>query len=277
MDSIRKESVAGMFYPADPAVLSADINRFLSGKKSVSFQNPVSAIVCPHAGYVYSGDCAASSFHAISKSDFDVAVIIAPSHHSNDFIFSQGKYSHFQTPLGNVKVNQSWLSELDNYPEFHFSSYAHQKEHALEVQLPFLQMVKPSAEIVPILFGQQTLENGIRLAQIIHEIQAKRKDKIMIIISTDLSHYHPQPIAEKLDLRLQADLEALSEESLYEDYMSRSLEACGIGGLFFLIAWSKYLTYPTFTTLQYSHSGMVNQDYAQVVGYLSGALSGGIN
>jgi MEMO1 family protein len=274
MQTIRREVVAGMFYPADPNVLTKDIGKFLSDKPISSEHETISAIVTPHAGYVYSGDCAAAGYSAISNQDFDIAVILAPSHHSNQFIFSQGKYSHYRTPLGDIPVNQVWLNEFENYPEFQFNAYAHEKEHSLEVQLPFLQVIKPTIEIVPILLGQQSLENSKKLAKILTEIQSKRKDKIMFIISTDLSHYYPQPVADKMDRTLQADLESLSEEDLYKHFLNKSIEACGIGGLFFMLAWRHNLTSPNFRTLQSSHSGMVSQDYNEVVGYLSGILTG---
>jgi MEMO1 family protein len=276
MQTIRREAVAGMFYPAEPDVLKAEIVSFLSRKTSSANEDHCHAIVSPHAGYVYSGDCASAGFKAIAEQDFDIAVVIAPSHHSNQFLFSHGKYSHYHTPLGNVPTNQSWLNELDAYPEFQFLDSIHLKEHSLEVQLPFLQIIKPKIEIVPILLGHQSMDNSIKLAAILHEIQLKRKDKIMFIISTDLSHYHTQSLAAKLDGALQADLEALSEESLNTHFENGTIEACGIGGLFFLLAWSKYLASPAFKTLQYSHSGLVNHDNNQVVGYLSGVLMGGI-
>ncbi len=276
MYAIRNEAVAGMFYPADTDTLTQEISHFLSKKPKYSSQDPISAIVTPHAGYIYSGDCAASGYNAISGQDFDIAIIIAPSHHSNQFAFSQGKYSHYQTPLGNIPVNREWLIELDNYPEFQFSAYAHEKEHSLEVQLPFLKFIKPPIEIVPILLGRQTLENSLKLSSILHEIQERKNDKVMFIISTDLSHYHSKQIAEKMDSTLCHDLETLSEKTLNQHFNERSIEACGIGGLFTILAWSNYLSNPIFKILQYSHSGMVNLDDSQVVGYMSGILTGGI-
>jgi MEMO1 family protein len=276
MQAIRREAVAGMFYPADSRVLTSDIQKFLSNKPKSVTRDSVSAIVVPHAGYIYSGDCAAAGYASISEQDIELAIIIAPSHHSNQFIFSHGKYSHFHTPLGDIPVNQEWLTEFEKYPEFQFSSSAHEKEHAIEVQLPFLQVVKPGIEIVPILLGRQSFENSHRLSEILYEIQSKRHDKIVFIISTDLSHYYSQAIAEKMDKILRTDLESLSEEAFHQHFLDRSIEACGVGGLFFLIAWSHHLSAAKFRTLQYSHSGMVNNDYAQVVGYVAGILTGGI-
>ncbi|MDO9576711.1 MAG: AmmeMemoRadiSam system protein B [Candidatus Cloacimonadales bacterium] len=265
----RKPIVAGSFYPGITSVLANDIDHYLSNVQTLKKHNDILGITVPHAGYFYSGQCAAYGFKAIQHKDFEVAVIIAPSHRYGHFRFSAGNFESYLTPLGEVEVDQQMVEKLLTYDDFQFIPAAHNSEHSLEVQLPFLQVVKPSARIVPILVGNQTFENSERLANILQQEFADRLDKTIFIISTDLSHYYEGRIAEKMDSIFAANLAGLNIQRLEKELENHKCEACGMGGVLTLMHLAEKLNYGKAEILNYTHSGKTTGDDSQVVGYLS--------
>ncbi len=268
----RNPVVAGSFYPGDSSILKNMINDYLQKAIIKDDQRDVLGVISPHAGYVYSGQCAAFSFNALKKKDFDLAVIIAPSHRFADFDFSLGDYDEFLTPLGGVKVAKDIVKELKDKYNMGTSYYANNIEHSLEVQLPFLQQIKPEAKIVPIIMGEQNPKNSKRLAEIFTEYFKDRIDKTVFIISSDLSHYHDNRIATEMDKGLSENFEDLNINKMEEDFQLNKIEACGMGGILTLMNLAKELKYTGITNLDYRNSGKVSGDYKQVVGYLSSCV-----
>ena len=268
----RNPVVAGSFYPGDSSILKNMINDYLQKAIIKDDQRDILGVISPHAGYVYSGQCAAFSFKALKKKNFDLAVIIAPSHRFADFDFSLGDYDEYLTPLGGVKVAKKIVNELKNKFNMRTSHYAHNIEHSLEVQLPFLQQIKPDAKIIPILLGEQNPENSKQLAEILSEYFKDRLDSTIFIISSDLSHYYNSDIATKMDTRIAENLENLDINKMEEDLQQGKIEACGMGGILTLLYLAKQLNYTGITNLDYRNSGEVSGDYEQVVGYLSSCV-----
>ncbi len=265
----RKPIVAGSFYPGSSAILKNDIDHYFSNVPAMKRHDDILGITVPHAGYVYSGQCAAYGFKAIQQKDFEIAVIIAPSHRYGHFKFSVGNFESYLTPLGEAEVDQQFVDKLLTYDDFQFYPTAHHSEHSLEVQLPFLQIIKPSAQIVPILFGNQSFENSKRLAEILHQEFADHLAKTIFIISTDLSHYYDGGTAEKMDAIFASNLVGLEIEMLEKELGNHKCEACGIGGTLTLMHLAKKFHYDNAMILNYTHSGKVSGDDSQVVGYLS--------
>ncbi|MCK5051819.1 MAG: AmmeMemoRadiSam system protein B [Candidatus Cloacimonetes bacterium] len=268
----RNPVVAGSFYPGDSSVLRKLINDYLQNAIIKDDQGDVLGVISPHAGYVYSGQCAAFSFKALKKKDFDLAVIIAPSHRFADFDFSIGDYDEYLTPLGGVIVAKDIVNELKDKYNMRTSIYANNIEHSLEVQLPFLQQIKPDAKIVPIILGEQNPENSKRLANILAEYFKGRLNKTVFIISSDLSHYYKSEIATEMDTKIAENLENLDINKMEEDMQLGYIEACGMGGILTLMNLAKELNYTGTTNLDYRNSGEVSGDYKQVVGYLSSCV-----
>lgn len=269
---IRNPVVAGSFYPGNPNILRNIVNEYLQKTIVKEEQSDILGVVSPHAGYIYSGQCAAFSFNAIKKKDFDLAVIIAPSHRFADFDFSIGDYDEYLTPLGDVQVAKDIVNELKDKYNMGTNYHAHNIEHSLEVQLPFLQQIKPDAEIVPILFGEQNSENSKRLAEILSEYFKDRLDKTVFIISSDLSHYHDNRIATEMDGKLSDNFKDRDIDKMEENFQLNKIEACGMGGILTLMYLAKELNYSNPKILDYRNSGKVSGDYKQVVGYLSGCV-----
>jgi len=275
MEKIRKSIVAGSFYPQNPAILETEIREFLAQANVPQKYNNCLGIISPHAGYFYSGQCAAYGFNAIKQKKFRRAVIIAPSHRFAGFKFSLGNYDFYQTPLGMLKVDKEFVNELLKYEEFVFFEEAHYSEHSLEVQLPFLQIINPDATIVPIIFGNQNAENAVILANILKNAFAERLDETVFIISSDLSHYYDDETARKMDMRLVHYVKEQMIEELERDLQIRLVEACGFAGILVLLHLAKEFHFEKVDTLHYSNSGDVNGDYSQVVGYLSSVIYSG--
>ena len=272
MKSIREPLVAGTFYPDNENELSIMLeNQAL--KVTNNFKNSnILGIISPHAGYIYSLKTAMEGYSILKNKKFKHVIIISPSHHYNNFKFSVGNYSFYKTPLGLVKVNSEFVSSLLEYQEVIFNPNAHLGEHAIEVQLPILQYYFPHVDIVPIIFGEQNLSNGNRLAEILLEVFKDCWDDIVVIISSDLSHYHNFEIAKQMDHLLINSLSNFDSNDLNEIIKNRVAEACGIGGIFTLIELAKKLHFDKFRNLRYSSSGETYGDYKKVVGYLSSVV-----
>ncbi|MBW6516326.1 MAG: AmmeMemoRadiSam system protein B [Candidatus Cloacimonetes bacterium] len=271
MKSICKPVVAGSFYSSNPDILKKEIQGYIDNITDSMPDNLVDilGVISPHAGYIYSGQCAAYSYKALKSKDFNTAVIIAPSHQSGDFYYSVGDYDSCETPLGEVEVDRDLVKKMLSDSKFVFYHYAHSREHSLEVQLPFLQIINPQAKILPILIGYQYDQSSLYLSQKLAELFKDKMDKTVFIISSDLSHYHSHTQAEQMDKRLAEAIEKLEIETVDQLVKERKSEACGFGGILTIMNLTKLLNYTKVKTLKYMHSGTTSGDYNHVVGYLS--------
>ncbi|MBT4575746.1 MAG: AmmeMemoRadiSam system protein B [Candidatus Cloacimonetes bacterium] len=268
----RNPVVAGSFYPGDSSVLTKQINNYLQNANIKLEEEELLGVISPHAGYVYSGQCAAFSFKALQQKEFDTAVIIAPSHRFADFDFSVGDYDEYLTPLGGVKVAKDIVNELKNKYNMGTTYHASNIEHSLEVQLPFLQKIKPDAVIVPILLGKQSLENSEKLAAILAECFEEKLERTVFIVSSDLSHYYESDVATAMDNELLKNFEDMDFNKMGSDFQLGKIEACGMGGILTLMNLAKHFDYKGIENLDYRNSGDVSGDYKQVVGYLSSCV-----
>ena len=266
---IRNPVVAGGFYPGAQKVLEEQVKAFIENVKMKEKFKDILGIISPHAGYVYSGQCAAYGFKALQQKDFETAVIIAPSHRFGNFKYSAGDYEEYITPLGKIKVNKKLTKQLLEYDEFDFFPLAHNSEHSLEVQLPFLQIINQKAQIVPILLGNQNVENSRNLAKILAEVFKDKLTTTVFIISTDLSHYYDSDTASNMDLELASKIETMQINEVERLFNEHRSEACGFGGILTLLHLAKKLHYTQLKNLKYTHSGEVSGDFKQVVGYLA--------
>ncbi len=230
--NVRQAAVAGGFYPADPKTLLAMMDDMLAHAASsqppitVPTNDPILAVVAPHAGYQFSGPVAAYTYAALKGRKFSRVVVIAPSHFEAFDFTSVYEGDAYATPLGTVPVDKAFAKQLAQMsPTIQLSSRGHTPtkegaEHAVEVELPWLQRVLGNFQLVPIVMGDQSYESsralGVALAKL---IQGKDKDTL-IVASSDLSHYHPYDEAVKIDHKTLTALQAWDYFS-----MSRNFEA----------------------------------------------------
>jgi AmmeMemoRadiSam system protein B len=262
---IKKSVVAGSFYPDDKNSLNSLLNNFVKAPKEIN-HNKMYAMISPHAGFVYSGQTAGSIYGVAKKYNFKNAIIVAPSHYNNSCDFFVGNYDYYQTPLGNLRTNKEIIQKLIAKPGFSFMTSIDAKEHSLETQLPFLYYINPDIKIVPIIFVRQNLLNAKRLADYLLEYIT---DDTLLVISTDLSHFHNATRAQEMDKALIDFVQNNDSDGLYVSISNKIVEACGFGGILSLLIINRTLKNIQMDCLTYSHSGFTTDDHNSVVGYMS--------
>jgi AmmeMemoRadiSam system protein B len=244
-----------MFYPNDPRELQAQVDRFLD---HVAYLGPApKAIIAPHAGYVYSGPVAASVYARLREASSRIhrVVLLGPSHRLGFRGIAITKLKAFATPLGEIQVDQKALESICHLPGVQLLEKAHDREHSLEVHLPFLQEVLTEFSLVPLVVGEAKPE---QVGAVLEALWGGAET--LIVISSDLSHYHDYETARYLD---QSTSKAI-EELRYEDIGYES--ACGrnpVNGLLWLSRQRGY----TVETVDLRNSGDTAGPRDQVVGY----------
>lgn len=251
----RQPTVAGLFYPANPSQLSHMLENFL--QHSDTGTQPPKAIIAPHAGYVYSGPVAASAYARLKPAHATITrvVLMGPSHRVGFQGLAVSEADAFVTPLGTIAVDQEATAKLCGLPFVGYLEAAHSQEHSLEVHLPFLQTVLDNFKLVPVVTGDATPP---QVAQVLDCLWGG--PETLIVISSDLSHYHDYLTAKKLDQATSTLIEHLQYEQLSHD------AACGkvpVSGLLKL-ARDKSLA---IKTIDLRNSGDTAGDKNRVVGY----------
>lgn len=191
---VRPAAAAGLFYPGDPAELSSTVEALLGAARASA--RAAKAVIVPHAGYAYSGPVAAEAYGSLGPHARSLrrVVLLGPSHRVWFRGLAVPEAREFATPLGNVRLDGASLDEVRRLPAVILSDVPHALEHSLEVQLPFLQRIAPAAEIVPIIAGDAAPTD---VAAVIDALWGDADT--LIIVSSDLSHYHPYRYAQALD------------------------------------------------------------------------------
>ncbi|MBD3415171.1 MAG: AmmeMemoRadiSam system protein B [Candidatus Aminicenantes bacterium] len=261
---IRQPYVAGYFYPKDPDELKAMIQKMVPPKAS---KHKAKCIISPHAGYIYSGNVAGSVFSSTQLPDN--FVLLGPSHVYMDSRIAIMKHGSWQTPLGDVPINEELAEfiarESDSVSE---EEAAHKKEHSLEVQLPFLQFYKKNFQIVPICVSydadyQDLQELGKAVAKGIKQME---KDTL-IIASTDMSHQETQEVAQRKDQKAFYQILDLNAQKLVQVVKKENISMCGFQPTAAAIIAALELGATKATLVKYQTSGDVTGDFDQVVGY----------
>ncbi|MEA3348200.1 MAG: AmmeMemoRadiSam system protein B, partial [Pseudomonadota bacterium] len=264
--------VAGTFYTDDPVALRSEIEGYLAQAKAsaIDESEPV-ALVVPHAGYSFSGAVAADAYRLIKGCKFDLVVVVAPTHHhyfDGISIYSAGNY---MTPLGEVEVDRELAAELiGKCPEINFVPEAHRFEHSLEVQLPFLQVALGDFTLLPMIMGRQGWSQALKLAEIVAQLAADRR--LLLIASTDLSHFHNAAVAQRLDQQIVKAVAAFDPAAFWSLIENSQAEACGAGPLLSVMLAAQKIGADRSQILTYRHSGEVCGDNSRVVGYMSAAF-----
>ncbi|MDD3807485.1 MAG: AmmeMemoRadiSam system protein B [Candidatus Marinimicrobia bacterium] len=268
---IRKPSVAGQFYPASPQELQRMIGEYLNRAQMREIKGKIAGLIVPHAGYIFSGQRAAEAYKALVGKSYNNVVVVSPSHQEFFDYLSIYPGDGYETPLGIIKRTLDFDDLVDSSPGCRFSETGHRFEHALEVQLPFLQVVlKEPFCLLPMVIGNQNEANIEHLAAFLKKIKAKDPD-VLIIASSDLSHFHRASVAYEMDNTWINAMKAYDVHRLKEYFFSDTCEACGGGGI---IAVMKALQSDKTSILVtgYTHSGEINMDHSSVVGYTSAII-----
>ena len=271
---VRKPVVAGAFYDGDKALLAARIDAYLSAVKDLpAISGDVRALVCPHAGYVYSGQTAAYAYRLVQGKPYETVVIVGTSHYYGFDGCSIYLKGGFETPLGVVPVDEELAARIAKASGFSYVAEAHAKEHSVEVQVPFIQRALPGAKIVPIVVGYPTRRNVHSLADGLAE--AVRNKKVLIVASTDLSHYLPKAEANSVDAKTISLVQNINADTLITRCERGENIMCGGGGVAAMLIALKKAGQPQVEILRYSDSSESTGDEGQVVGYLAAAVTVG--
>lgn len=264
---IRDAVVAGYFYPGRPESLLRTLEELIDVT-----EEKISAIsiVVPHAGYIYSGKVAGKVYGRIQPPD--LAIILGPNHTGLGPEVSLFSGEAFRTPFGLVKVNRDLVKLLLEYSNLISpDTLAHKREHSLEVQVPFLQYLNPDIEIVPLCIGHLSLEEirelGDALSQAVAQFEDSTGRDVLIVASSDFSHYEPQAIANTKDLLAINEILNLSEEGLLRVVYQERISMCGVFPVAITICASKLLGAEKAVLVDYKTSGDITGDYSAVVGY----------
>lgn len=271
MESIREPAVSGTFYPSSPSKLKEQIRAYLEAAATKQEYKSLFGLVAPHAGYLYSGQTAAYAYSTI-KTEYNTAIILSPSHREyfpGICIYNGDAY---RTPLGLAPVNKLVREKLVfDSPNIFEGIDGHRNEHAVEVQIPFLQMVLNNFTIVPIVIGDQRKSFLYELA---YKLAGAVDEKTIIIASSDLSHFFPKDAANKLDERVENSIEKFDYEALMSDLEASKCEACGGGAIVAMMKTADLLQKKSSKVLARTNSGDITGDYSEVVGYLSAIIYG---
>lgn len=275
---VRPSPVAGSWYAGTRKALQAQIegcftHRLGPGKvPKVEGEGPRSIVglICPHAGYAYSGHVAAHAYHRLAEDGRpDIVVLFGPNHWGMGSALATVKEGTWRTPLGDVEVDGQVADRIVQESRIVDMDYsAHAREHSIEMQLPFLQYLYDQAfKFVPVCFLMQDLETSREVGKAVARVLSGKN--ALVIASTDMTHYEPQPMAERKDkMAIDAILE-LDEAKLYSTVESRRISMCGYGPTVALITAVKALGAGKAQLLCYKTSGDVVGDYSSVVGYAS--------
>ena len=271
----RAPAVAGTWYPATAGALTRDVDAHLAGAGDWR-EGPVQAIVAPHAGMMFSGPVGAWAYKAAAAGQYEVIALVGPSH----FVAFDGVALYpdgvFATPLGDVPIDADAARALAHASVVREMPSAHRREHALEMQLPFICRVLPGIPIVPLLIGGQTRDTIIALGDAL--AAAFRTRRALLVASTDLSHYFDAATAASLDGAVCARLAAFDPEGLlerYEGYPEHErgrYVACGGGAAIAVMLAARALGATAGRVLKYGHSGEISGDHTGVVGYVAAAF-----
>ena len=270
-EKIRESAIAGSWYSDHPQTLKGQIGTYLDRVQPVPLGGTLVGLIVPHAGYLYSGGVAACAYKTLLEQPFDRVLILAPSHRASFPGASVYRFGGYRTPLGIVPLDEELIDALcQDSTLFHYVSRAETQEHSLEIQLPFLQVVLPTFRLTPILMGDQSLPTCRKLADAI--IRACEKERVLLIASTDLSHFHPDQEAKRLDQVVIDRVSAFDPVGLAEALRNGACEACGGGPMITVMLAAQELGANKAKILRYAHSGDVTGDMRGVVGYLAAAF-----
>ena len=271
MSEIREPSVSGSFYPSNPDVLRADIEGYLAKVPAQDVAGDIRGLVLPHAGYMYSGPTAAYGYKALSGRHYDTVIILAPSHQSFFVGAAVQEAGGYRTPLGVVEIDEALARELSRSEDVvHVDPKMHRREHAIEVQIPFLQCVLSDFRIVPLIMGTaQDPQGSLELGALIYDTIKNREGSCLILGSSDLSHYYPYGFAVGMDKVAIGLLERFDLEGMSRGLVTGEYEACGAGAILATMDVCKKLGASRSKVLHYENSGDVTGDRNEVVGYAS--------
>jgi AmmeMemoRadiSam system protein B len=270
--TVRRSVYAGRWYPGDARGLRKMIQEFLDNVPPQALKGELLGLISPHAGYAYSGQTAAYAYAQLRPSSFAKVVVVSPVHHAYPGRFGTSDKDYYETPLGLVPVDHDLLEAVEK--QVHVNRVSQDPEHSLEIQLPFLQHVLGDLSLVPIMMGDQDWESASELGKALASVilSEAKGDHVLLVASTDLSHFHPYDVAVRLDQMVLDHIAAYDPQGLMATLAMGKAEACGGGPVAAVMVAAQELGANQAAVLKYMNSGDVSGDRSSVVGYAAVAL-----
>jgi len=275
ISEFRPSPIAGRWYDKDPVRLARQIDAFLDQASLPPLNGEVVGLIAPHAGHIYSGLTAAYAFRSVRGQHFDLVVVISPLHgfHPADALTSAHKA--YQTPLGPVWIDTGLVKSLDEKMRLDYgwglTYIGRDQEHSLEIELPFLQRALPdSFKLLPVMLRTQEPALIRQFASALASVLVDRK--VLLVASTDLSHFFPERTANGLDEAMLAQVAAFSPEGVLQAEREEKGFACGVAAVAAVLWSARELGATSAVILHHSTSGEKTGDYDSVVGYGAAAI-----
>lgn len=273
---IRKPAVAGLFYELNPDSLRKQIewcfyNQLGPGSiPEIGNKREIKGVIAPHAGYLYSGPVAAHTYHELAKDGFpETFVILCPNHTGMGSGLSTTTGT-WETPLGPVDIDEELANHMmANIGILDSDPAAHLKEHSAEVQLPFLQYFNKDFKFVPVTMWMQDIETATEVGTAIHQAVMELDKDVVVIASTDFTHYQPQDVAYNQDMRVLEAIEKMDERLMMSRVIEMNVSMCGYGPVAGTIVASKKMGATACELKKYATSGDTTGDKSSVVAYAS--------
>ena len=271
---VRPAAVAGTWYPNNEAQLEAALDVHLAAVAPASQGSCPRALIAPHAGLMYSGPVAAYAYALVRGCQYSAVVLVGPSH----FVAFQGvsiwPRGAWETPFGDVPIAEELAGAIaERSRDITEHPAAHNREHSLEMQLPFIARLLPNVPIVPLVMGYQTRTTALDLGQTLADaLEAHGERDVLIVASSDLSHYENAETASRLDAVVLQCVAEFSAERLMDAVEHEPRHACGGGPMVSVLSAASQLGCTRSQVLHYGDSGDVSGDKSAVVGYMAGAI-----
>jgi AmmeMemoRadiSam system protein B len=271
---LRPSPIAGQWYEGNPQALAAEVDGFIEHARLPELEGEVLAVISPHAGHVYSGPVAGYAFAAIRHLQPDVVAVLSPLHQPYPGAVFTTTHAAYWTPLGEIPVAADLVERINGrlmeHTDESIRAIRHDREHSLEIELPFLQRIysKPF-RLVPIMVKDQDPEFTTILGEALFE--TLQGQNAVVVGSTDLSHFFPGRTADRLDERMLAAMQKLSVREMVGLDQREEGFACGLGAVSAVIQYSILAGARQGVLLKHANSGDITGDYSSVVGY--GALA----
>lgn len=262
---IRPSPIAGRWYPNHPQLLARSVDAYIANATTPAIYGQLMGILAPHAGHRFSGPVAGYAYKAVKGMDIDVVALIGPSHHPYTETLLTSAHDAYETPLGVVPVAHDLIAELT--PALPLAPVRDDPEHALEIELPFLQRALNDFRLIPITMLDQSLEMAQQVGNALADVLRNRK--ALLVASSDLSHFYSQPQANELDRRVMNAVDAFDPTAVIAAQADGRKIACGHGAIAAVMIAARQLGADTASVVHYATSGDITRDYMQVVGYTS--------
>jgi AmmeMemoRadiSam system protein B len=260
---IRPPAVAGRFYPSDPQELARQIDEYAPGGTAKA---GACACVVPHAGYMYSGRVAGAVYSSIEIPAR--CILLGPRHYPRGEPMAILTEGSFETPLGNAPIDSALARELARgCPRLREDAVAHEQEHSLETQIPFLQRLRGDFQFVPVVIGTDRYPALEELGHAIAQAVAAQNGPVLVVASSDMNHYESDAITRAKDQRAIARVLALDPRGLYDTVRNEEISMCGYAATVAMLVAARDLGAKEAELVCYATSGDVTGDRREVVGY----------